>query len=82
MIFDKHTLTLRVQRLRHPAIHSQVPRSKTVRLVANFRLEVNAADPPLYHVRSKFGCSKTALATRGGSLAAITLTFCDTKVVA
>ena len=51
---DKHTLTVRVQRLRHPAIHSQVPRSKTVRLVANFKLESHDADPSLYRVISKF----------------------------
>lgn len=51
---DKHTLRLRVQRLRHPAIHSQVPRSKTVRLVANFKLETHDADPSLYRVISKF----------------------------
>jgi len=51
---DKHTLGLRVQRLRHPAIHSQVPRSKTVRLVANFKLETPEADPSLYRVISKF----------------------------
>jgi 3-phenylpropionate/cinnamic acid dioxygenase small subunit len=51
---DKHALRLRVQRLRHPAIHSQVPRSKTVRLVANFKLEIHAADPSLYQVTSKF----------------------------
>lgn len=51
---DKHTLTIRVQRLRHPAIHSQIPRSKTVRLVANFKLESHDADPSLYRVISKF----------------------------
>jgi 3-phenylpropionate/cinnamic acid dioxygenase small subunit len=51
---DKHTLKLRVQRLRHPAIHSQVPRSRTVRLVANFKLESHAPDPSLYRVISKF----------------------------
>jgi ring hydroxylating enzyme beta subunit len=45
---------LRVQRLRHPAIHSQIPRSKTVRLVANFKLETHAADPSLYRLLSKF----------------------------
>jgi 3-phenylpropionate/cinnamic acid dioxygenase small subunit len=51
---DKHTLGIRVQRLRHPAIHSQVPRSKTVRLVANFKQEIHGADPSLYRVTSKF----------------------------
>jgi 3-phenylpropionate/cinnamic acid dioxygenase small subunit len=51
---DKPTLGIRVQRLRHPAIHSQVPRSKTVRLVANFKLETHEADPALYRVASKF----------------------------
>ena len=51
---DKHTLGIRVQRLRHPAIHSQVPHSKTVRLVANFKREIHDADPSLYRVTSKF----------------------------
>jgi 3-phenylpropionate/cinnamic acid dioxygenase small subunit len=51
---DKPTLGIRVQRLRHPAIHSQVPRSKTVRLVANFKLETHEADRALYRVASKF----------------------------
>jgi len=51
---DKPTLKLRVQRLRHPAIHSQVPRSRTIRLVSNFKLETHAADPALYRVISKF----------------------------
>jgi 3-phenylpropionate/cinnamic acid dioxygenase small subunit len=51
---DKHTLTIRVQRLHHPPIHSQIPRSKTVRLVANFKLENHDADPSLYRVTSKF----------------------------
>jgi 3-phenylpropionate/cinnamic acid dioxygenase small subunit len=51
---DKPTLKLRVQRLRHPAIHSQVPRSRTVRLVSNFRLETHPAEPSLYRVGSKF----------------------------
>ena len=35
---DKPTLKIRVERLKHPQIHSQTPRSKTVRLVSNFRL--------------------------------------------
>jgi len=51
---DKPTLGIRVQRLRHPAIHSQVPHSKTVRLVANFKLETHEADRALYRVASKF----------------------------
>ena len=51
---DTHTLTIRVQRLRHPPIHSQISRSKTVRLVANFKLESHDADPSLYRVISKF----------------------------
>jgi 3-phenylpropionate/cinnamic acid dioxygenase small subunit len=51
---DKPTLGIRVQRLRHPAIHSQVPRSRTVRLVSNFKLETHDADPALYRVGSKF----------------------------
>ena len=51
---DKPTLGIRVQRLRHPAIHSQVPHSKTVRLVANFKLETHEADRALYRMASKF----------------------------
>ncbi len=51
---DKPTLKIRIQRLRHPAIHSQNPRSQTVRLVSNFRLERPAQDPSLYLVLSKF----------------------------
>jgi len=51
---DKPTLKLRVQRLRHPAIHSQIPHSRTVRLVANSKLETHAPDPSLYRVSSKF----------------------------
>lgn len=51
---DKHTLKIRVQRLRHPAIHSQIPRSRTIRLVSNFTLAAHDADPSLYRVLSKF----------------------------
>jgi len=51
---DKPTLGIRVQRLRNPAIHSQIPHSRTVRLVANFKQETHDADPSLYRVTSKF----------------------------
>jgi 3-phenylpropionate/cinnamic acid dioxygenase small subunit len=51
---NKPTLKVRIQRLRHPAMHSQIPKSQTVRLVANFRRERFDADPSLCLVRSKF----------------------------
>jgi 3-phenylpropionate/cinnamic acid dioxygenase small subunit len=34
---DKPTLKIRVERLKHPKIHSQTRRSKTVRLLSNFK---------------------------------------------
>jgi|SRR5579885_1977383 len=42
---DKPTLKIRVERLKHPQIHSQTPRSKTVRLVSNFKFAPSADDP-------------------------------------
>jgi len=51
---DKPTLKVRIQRLRHPAIHSQNPHSQTVRLVSNFQLDRSAQDPSLLRILSKF----------------------------
>ncbi len=51
---DKPTLRIRVERLKHPKIHSQTPRSKTVRLVSNFRLAPQSGDPAEHCVTSKF----------------------------
>jgi 3-phenylpropionate/cinnamic acid dioxygenase small subunit len=51
---DKPTLKIRVERLKHPKIHSQTPRSKTVRLVSNFRLAPSSGDPAEHCVTSKF----------------------------
>lgn len=53
---DRHTLDVRVRRLRHPAIHCQTPPSATVRLVSNFKLEPRheGDGPDVYRVRSKF----------------------------
>ncbi len=51
---DKPTLKIRVERLKHPKIHSQTPRSKTVRVLSNFRM-VPVADGSSEHcVTSKF----------------------------
>jgi 3-phenylpropionate/cinnamic acid dioxygenase small subunit len=51
---DKPTLKVRIQRLRHPAIHSQIPHSYTVRLVSNFWLDRSPHDPSLFRILSKF----------------------------
>lgn len=51
---DKPTLRIRVERLKHPKIHSQIPRSKTVRLVSNFRLGPQTDEPAEHCVISKF----------------------------
>jgi benzoate/toluate 1,2-dioxygenase beta subunit len=51
---DKPTLRIRVERLKHPKIHSQTPPSKTVRLVSNFRLGPQSGDPAEHIVTSKF----------------------------
>jgi 3-phenylpropionate/cinnamic acid dioxygenase small subunit len=51
---DKPTLKIRVERLKHPNIHSQTPPSKTVRLVSNFKLAPQTGDPAERLVTSKF----------------------------
>ena len=51
---DKHTMKTRIQRLKHPMIHCQDPRSTCVRVLSNFKLEWMADDASEYRVRSKF----------------------------
>ena len=51
---DKPTLKIRVERLKHPQLHSQTPRSKTVRLVSNFKLLPPEDGKPERCVTSKF----------------------------
>src|SRR5215831_12570100 len=51
---DKPTLRIRVERLKHPKIHSQTPRSKTVRVLSNFRLLPPADGASEHCVTSKF----------------------------
>ena len=51
---DKPTLRIRVERLKHPKIHSQTPRSKTVRVLSNFRLLPGADGAGEHCVSSKF----------------------------
>ena len=49
---EKVTMTTRVQRLQHPMIHCQEPRSRCVRVLSGFRLQ--QGDAELYRVSSKF----------------------------
>ncbi len=51
---DKHTMTTRIARLRHPMIHCQTPKSQCVRVLSNFKLEWASDDGEEYRVRSKF----------------------------
>lgn len=51
---DKHTIKIRVQRLNHPMIHCQDPRSTCVRVLSNFKLDWASDDGDQYRVRSKF----------------------------
>ncbi len=51
---DKPTLKIRVERLKHPQLHSQTPRSKTVRLVSNVKLAPPDNGSPEHCVTSKF----------------------------
>lgn len=51
---DRHTMKTRVERLKHPMIHCQTPKSACVRVLSNFRLERMSADAGEYLVRSKF----------------------------
>jgi 3-phenylpropionate/cinnamic acid dioxygenase small subunit len=51
---DKHTLQTRVERLNHPMIHCQEPKSHCVRVLSNFRLHFASDDGKEYRVRSKF----------------------------
>lgn len=51
---DKHTMKTRIQRLNHPMIHCQDPKSTCVRVLSNFKLEWMADDGSEYRVRSKF----------------------------
>jgi 3-phenylpropionate/cinnamic acid dioxygenase small subunit len=51
---EKHTLKTRVQRLNHPMIHSQEPKSHCVRVLSNFKIDWVSDDGNEYRVRSKF----------------------------
>lgn len=51
---DKHTIKIRVQRLNHPMIHCQDPRSTCVRVLSSFKLDWASDDGTQYRVRSKF----------------------------
>lgn len=51
---DKHTMKTRIQRLNHPMIHCQDPKSTCVRVLSNFKLEWVAEDASEYRVRCKF----------------------------
>ncbi|HVB82478.1 MAG TPA: aromatic-ring-hydroxylating dioxygenase subunit beta [Candidatus Binataceae bacterium] len=51
---DRDAMRTRIARLRHPEIHSQIPHSRTARVVANPRIEEISDDGRQYLVRSKF----------------------------
>lgn len=51
---DKHTMKTRVQRLKHPMIHCQDPKSNCIRVLSNFKFEWASDDGNEYRVRSKF----------------------------
>lgn len=51
---DKHTIKIRIQRLKHPMIHCQEPKSACVRVLSNFKVEWASDDGDEYRVRSKF----------------------------
>ncbi len=50
---DKHTLGIRIQRLKHPKLHCQSPESRCVRVVSGIRL-AGESGPDGWIVRSKF----------------------------
>ncbi len=51
---DKHIMKTRIQRLKHPMIHCQDPKSNCVRVLSNFKVEWASDDGEQYRVRSKF----------------------------
>ena len=51
---NKHTMNTRIQRLNHPMIHCQEPKSNCVRVLSNFKVEWASDDGNEYRVRSKF----------------------------
>jgi benzoate/toluate 1,2-dioxygenase beta subunit len=50
---DKHTMKVRIDRLKHPKIHCQTPKSRCVRVISNVRLD-DMTDAGECLVRSKF----------------------------
>jgi 3-phenylpropionate/cinnamic acid dioxygenase small subunit len=51
---EKHTIKTRIDRLKHPMMHCQDPKSNCVRVVSNVKLDSVSEDGNEYRVRSKF----------------------------